>query len=244
MAIVRTIPKLVICSTFRNATLYIDRYLNQISSFIEYQNWAASRDVHLILGYGDSIDGTGDMLYEATQFRFNTTLVEANHGGPHFGAVEDKRRFEQDAFIQNKVWTLIPDKALLVAFIDGTLTWQAPVLSALIRCMNTASLRHLHVLAPKVLIHPTNDFYDTWSFRRDGVRFEARAPYHERLRYDKTGSIITMDSVGSFFVIRGVVARQVRFSPESGCVGLCKQVSELDEPGIIGLNPTLEVYHI
>jgi hypothetical protein len=231
--------KLAVCSIFRNATLHINRYLDQVDAFIKHQGWE-SWQVKLLLGYGDSVDGTGPMLFEECQFRFDAVLIEANHGGAHYGSIEDHRRFKQLAQVGNKVWSQIPPEAEVVAMIESDLIWEPHVLSELVRDARTFN----QVFAPMIMHkEPPLRFYDTWGYRKDGVRFVNNPPFHECLLEPRTHHVpIKMDTVGSFVVMPGHVAGRVEFTPEEVVVGLCKQIYEKTSATIL-LQPELTVYH-
>ena len=85
-----------VISAFRNSEAYIDRYFQQIDRLA---NLLAKRKpytrLNLVLGYGDSTDGTGEILFEAAADSIGAHLLDVSHGGPHFGSIEHPQRFRQ-----------------------------------------------------------------------------------------------------------------------------------------------------
>lgn len=56
-----------VISCFRNATGHIERYFDQVGKLATTLG-ARGDWLKLILGYGDSTDGTGEMLFEEATF--------------------------------------------------------------------------------------------------------------------------------------------------------------------------------
>lgn len=77
---------IVICSAFRQASSYIERYMAQVDAL---STLLAKRGdyLSLVLGYGDSTDGTGEQLFEAATLSIGARLIEVSHGGKVFGSV-------------------------------------------------------------------------------------------------------------------------------------------------------------
>lgn len=223
-----------IVSAFRQAAgPQIDRYFDQI----ERLGWAlGSRGdtLHLILGYGDSTDGTGEELFEACQYRFPALLMEVSHGGPHFGSIEDAQRFRQLAQTWNKLLPNIPKEADAVVLLESDLVWEAATLMALIDHLATYP-----AIAPMILdADPPDRFRDVYAFRRNGVRFTNEAPYHA----DLNGKVLQVDSAGSVLALRGPLARAVSVPEADVVVGLCRQLYE--QGGAVYVDPALKVFHL
>jgi hypothetical protein len=219
-------------SAFRNSFSYINRYCEQMESLQELLR-KSGHTLHLVLGYGDSEDGTGEILYEEVSHRFSASLLDVSHGGLHYGSVVNKQRFKQLAFVGNKLWSAIPLDSHVVGLVESDLIWQPQCLSNLIE-----ATRSVDMIAPMVM-HLDGRFYDTWAFRMDGMRFTNEPVFHPQLL---TGaSLYEMDSVGSVFLMKTSIARQVSWPEEDVVVGLCKQVRDLGYD--IYLDKTLEVYH-
>lgn len=67
-------------------------------------------------------------------------------------------------------------------------------------------------------------FYDTWGYRKDGVRFGNKPPYHECYRADAP---FRLDSVGSVVLIDASYIRQGARMNGGGLVGLCESIRSL-----------------
>src|SRR5688572_16734663 len=94
-------------SAFRNSFSYIHRYCDQMDA-LQTLLRKCGHTLHLVLGYGDSEDGTGEILFEEVSHRFSASLMEVSHGGLHYGSIIHAQRFRQLAFVGNKLWSAIP----------------------------------------------------------------------------------------------------------------------------------------
>lgn len=224
--------KITIVSAFRQASSYIERYCEQMDGL---QSLLLGRgdSLRLVLGYGDSSDGTDAMLYDECLQRFDCHLVDVSHGGPYFASIEHPQRFKQLALIGNKLWAQIPFDADVVALVESDLIWQAVTLLAL--------MNHLSVypaIAPLIMdLRPWGRFRDVYAFRRNGERFTNYPPYHA----DLNGEVLQVDSAGSVLVMRGNVARGLCWPEEDVVVGVCRQIYE--RGGAVYVDPALKVIH-
>lgn len=219
-----------ICSNFRNSVRYLERFFDQMAG-LQMLLHERGDFLFLLLGYGDSTDGTGEALWDETMLRFSTILIENSHGGPEFGPVVDAQRFKQLAYAANKVWRCVPPTADVVLWCESDLIWQPDTLLALI--LHTA---RYPVIAPMVL-EPGGLYYDIWGYVKDGQEFCKLPPFHPALY----GQMTQMDSVGSCFAVRGDLARRTDFPEEDVVRGFCRQVYERDAS--VWLDPSLAVYH-
>lgn len=227
-----------ILSCFRNATAHIPLYFDQIDHLA---NVLARRkpytSLSLILGYGDSTDGTGEALFEAAADSIGALLVDVSHGGAHYGSIEHPTRFKQLAYVGNKLFGCIPNDADAVALIESDLIWDAVTIVQLID-----DLEHLPppfgAVAPMVM-DGANSFYDVFAFRRKGQRFTKEPPYHADL--NPGDDLVEIESAGSVLVMDGDLARRVCFPDEDVVVGLCRKVHE--QGGSVWLDTTLTVTH-
>jgi hypothetical protein len=233
---------IAILSAFRNATGYIARYCEQMDR-LQKQLYAKDHMLTLVLGHGDSSDGTEAMIFEECSNRFCAHLMDVSHGGPSFGSIEDRQRFKQCAYVGNALLAAIPAQADIIAYVESDLLWQAPILMQLL-----ADLKHFPVIAPMVM-HTRNPglyrgngpfFYDCFAFRRRGVRFANEPPYHADLIW-AGDDLLELDSAGSMLVMWAELARQARFSDDEAIVGLCRQIRELGAG--IWLDRKAIVYH-
>jgi hypothetical protein len=219
-----------ILSLFRNSTHYLERYFEQMDS-LQARLRERGDTLHLILGYGDSIDGTGEALFDECANRFCALLVDVSHGGRHYGSIEHPTRFKQLAYCGNKLLACVPTDADVVGIVESDLIWDANTMVALID-----HLAHVPAIAPMIM-DGERSFYDGYAFRKNGVRFTKTPPYCEWLGSD----LMQVDSAGSVLFARGNLARKARLTDEQVIVGYCEAIRE--QGGSIWLDPTRTVYH-
>lgn len=225
---------ITIVSAFRNSISYIVRYFDQIDHLaIVLARRKPFAHLNLLLGYGDSTDGTGEALFEAAADSIGAHLIDVSHGGKEYGSVEDVQRFRQLAWTWNKLLPNIPHDSDAVVLLESDLIWETETLVALIDHLATFS-----AIAPMIFhAHPPDRFRDVYAFRRNGVRFTNEAPYHA----DLNGAVLQVDSAGSVLAMRGPLARKVCVPEEDVVVGLCRQIYE--HGGSIFVDPSLSVFH-
>jgi hypothetical protein len=232
---------ITICSAFRQATGHLSRYFAQVEAL---QKLLTQRGdlLNLVLGYGDSTDGTAEWLFDYCSYSIGAHLINCHHNGPRWASVEHPDRFKQLAYVANKIWANIPPDADVVVFLDGDLIWEAATLLALIDHTGTYP-----AVAPMVMHLPGYErygpghipyFYDCYAFRRNGVRFTNRPPYHA----DVPGAtMLQLDSAGACMAMRGDLARAVRFPETDVIVGMCRQIYERGDS--VFMDCRLRVYH-
>lgn len=227
--------KIAIVSHFRNAVNYLERYFEQMAAL---QRLLVGRGdtLHLILGYGDSSDGTGEALFDECAHRFSAHLIDVSHGGKVYGSIVHPERFRQLAFVGNTLWRNIPEDADIAGLVESDLIWQADTLMALLD--DLVDLPPGSAVAPMVM-HGDGRFYDTFAYRRAGVRFTNDAPFHRDIRPD--GDLLELDSAGSVLLMAGELARKLHFPEEDVVVGLCRQIC--DGGGGVWLDSRERVYH-
>lgn len=225
---------ITIVSAFRNSTSYIPRYFAQIDHLaIVLARRTPYTHLNLLLGYGDSTDGTGEALFEAAADSIGAHLIDVSHGGKEYGSVEDAQRFRQLAWTWNKLLPNIPRDSDAVVLLESDLIWEAETLVALIDHLATYP-----AIAPMIFhAYPPDRFRDVYAFRRNGVRFTNEEPYHA----DLNGAVLQVDSAGSVLAMRGPLARKVCVSEVDVVVGLCRQIYE--NGGSVFLDPSLRVVH-
>lgn len=216
--------KIVIASAFRNSAKYLEQYFDRMAELQTLLN-LNGHDLTLVLGYGDSQDGTGALLYEECTNRFHSHLVECSHGGYDYGSVVHPERFRQLAYVGNKLWQNLPTNADIVSLIESDLRWQPEAFLRLVeglRSLETALVSDI-LLAP--LIHHENGrFYDTWAFRRNGQNFKNNYPFHRDMV--EPPDYLEMDSVGSVLVMRGELAHKLYWPQKDVIVGVCRLAKE------------------
>lgn len=192
----------------------------------------------LLLGHGDSADGTGVALVDECAGRFDANIIDVSHGGPHFGSIVHPERFRQLAFVYNSLWEKIPESTDVVGLVESDLIWRADQLMLLIDKME-----YDVVLSPLVL-HLDERFYDTYAFRMDGINFKNEKPYHPNLIQPEVSSrrYYLMDSVGSVVFMKYSLAKQLTWPEEDVVVGLCRQITQKSS-SYISLDSFAKVYH-
>lgn len=225
-----------IISCFRNATDYIEHYFDQMHALAKALAARGDR-LKLILGYGDSTDGTGEMLYEETIFFLDALLVDVSHGRLVFGSIEHPQRFKQLAGMGNKLLEHVDDTADIVGIVESDLVWDAETLYQLIEDLVLLPFA-LCAVAPMVMDGPTS-FYDVFAYRRKGERFTKTPPFHPDITpYEE---FVQLDSAGSVLFMRGDLARKARFTDGQAIVGLCEEIRRYG--GSIWLDPQATVCH-
>jgi hypothetical protein len=228
---------ITICTAHRNALPHLPRYFAQIEGL---QKLLTQRGdlLNLVIGYGDSTDGTEEWIFEHCAYSIGARLIDCIHGGRRFGSIVNDERFRQLAYVANKMWANIPQDSDVAMLVDGDLIWEPETLLALIDHTKTYPC-----VAPMVLIEKSFNrrgeyrFYDIFAFICQGTNFINQPPYH----YALNGGMLQMDSVGACVAIRGDLARRVRFPEYDVFVGWCRQVRELGEA--IFLDSRLSVFH-
>lgn len=219
-----------LCSIFRNAESYLDRYFEQV----EHLRTCLLTKGHLldcIWGEGDSTDGTLDALLFGSSIR--ATVVNVAHGGPEVGSIVDMQRFKQLSYACNLVWAQIPEDSDIVIWCESDLIWDAATMLELIK-----DLHFYDCVAPMIMEISTGGFYDVWAFRRNGQHFTKQAPYYPTLPHY---GLMEMNSVGSCVAMDARIARQVNFPPDDVIVGMCRAVRSLGSN--IYLDGSLKVFH-
>lgn len=223
-----------LCSAFRNASNYIDRYFAQVDRLSNALDQRGDI-LHLILAEGDSADNTWQSLHRVA-CDGNMQLVTVNHGGPDYGSVVSTERFANLAKVCNAIWQRLPANADAVVWMESDLIWEPATVLALLD-----HLTHVPAVAPMVMLRregfPADFFYDSWAFRKNGKHFGHWPPYDDWLGED----MMQVDSAGSCLVMRGDVARAVHWPSEDVIVGLCRLINE--QGGSVWLDSKLQVTH-
>jgi hypothetical protein len=221
-----------VISIFRQAAHYLERYCEQMDDLQRLLS-QQGHSLYLLLGYGDSTDGTGEALWDEVADRFPAMLLDVSHGGPSFGSIEHPERFKQLATIGNRLLACVPPNADVVGIVESDLIWDALTLSDLI-----AHLTHVPAIAPMVMDGP-DSFYDIFAFRKGGVRFIKTPPYHEWL--DGCCELVQLDSAGSVLFVRADLARKARLHDGNAIVGFSQDI--YNHGGSVWLDTTLSVSH-
>ena len=224
--------KVTILSCFRQATHYLERYFEQMDD-LQRLLMGRGDSLHLLLGYGDSTDGTGAALWDECANRFNAHLLDVSHGGALYGSIEHPQRFRQLAFVGNRLLAHVPMDADVVGIVESDLIWEA---NTMVRLLD--DLEHVPCVSPMIMDGP-NSFYDVFAHRRNGQRFTKTPPYHEDL--DVESDLVELDSAGSVLFVQADLARKARFSDGEAIVGFCESIRE--QGGSIWLDTQASVQH-
>lgn len=229
--------KICVCTAFRNAAGQVERYLGQLEGLRRLL--APHGVLRPIWVEGDSSDDTWHRLVDAAPAH-NARLLACDHGGPVYGSIVHPERFRQLARVANAMWRQIPPDADAVVLLDGDLIWQPGTLLALLDRLEgvpAVAPRVLHEGNPGLYSGPGPFWYDTFGFRRNGVRFSNEPPYHPELN----GLLLQVDSAGACLAMRGSLARGLIWREEDLVVGLCREIYA--RGGSVWVDPALTVYH-
>lgn len=222
-----------LCSAFRNATPYLNRYLWQVDGLYEVLE-VQGHQLRFVWGEGDSTDTTLESLrFKQEHVSWPITIVDCTHGGPIYGSIESWQRFKQLSHVGNVIWAAIPKDTDAVLYVESDLIWEPATLVKLLD-----ALVIYPAVAPMVMDSPpAGTFYDVWGFRRGEMRFTKRWPHHVDLVDDTP---LQLDSAGSCMALRWKLAQWLSF-PEDCFVGFCRLLYE--QGGELWLDPTLTVHH-
>ena len=225
------VRSILLGSIFRNSTRYLGRYfdqVNRLSAMLALSNMA----LRAVFVEGDSTDNTRERLEDfSRQSHVPTGVMVREHGGPMWGSVDVKDRWDALAWCCNGVMEEVTafDDALI--YVESDLIWEPQTLVSLL-----AHLYTVPAVAP-MCFSTEGQFYDTYGHRKDGVCFSPFPPYHPAL---SAQGLTQIDSAGSCIVMRGELARVVRFG--DGCVtGLGQSI--YDNGGTLFVDPELKVVH-
>jgi hypothetical protein len=82
----------------------------------------------------------------------------------------------------------------------------------------------LRLLMPIKMTFETCAFYDSYAYRKDGVRFKNNPPYNSCYRPDE---VFSLDSVGSVMLVQADYIRRGARMGVGGVVGLCDVIREM-----------------
>ncbi len=229
---------LVIGSIFRNASHYLNHYLDQVVQLHGYLYPLSA--VYLVLVEGDSTDDTWNDLIvglgRINPLGIRATLVKREHGGPVFGSIDDEQRWRNISYACNGVFEHLPAVFDAMIYVESDLLWQPKTMLALVEHLKTVP-----AVSP-MSFHRDGFFYDIWGYRRNGICFTQRPPYHPDLVSLPPGDLLPIDSAGSCIAMRSEVARQARFAyPERGILGFCQSI--YDHGYSLHLDPLQKVIH-
>lgn len=225
---------LLVSSIFRNSSGYIPRWIDQVAGLQRI----LGVEVHAVVAEGDSTDDTAQTLKRAlNQAPFDTTLLTVNHGGEHYGSYDIPKRWEQIALVCNAVMEKVsegigPDDRFI--YVESDLVWTPDDLAVLYHDLDAMA-----AVAPLSLQgHDQDLFYDVYGYRKNGVKFTHRKPFHPELNGER---YVEIDSSGSCFALRPRLARSCRFSPVDCILGIGRDVRKHGET--LWLDQLVSVIH-
>lgn len=254
--------QVVICSIFRNAEGYVRRYFEQafgLAAALE----ARGDTLRFNLAEGDSADRTNELIAEHLQRTRNpehSRFIKRDHGGLEYGSVVKVARQIQSTWVWNGVWDGLRLDDDVVVYVEGDLMWKP---EAIVRLIDQIGLKKVFgrglkqadtviqyspiydiltdAVCPMIWINPEHEgFYDTWAYRRRGINFVARSPFHPDLEGHE--GLLELDAAGSCIVMSGDCAWASKFEPpELQIVGMCY---DMRQKGFrLWLDPKADVEH-
>jgi hypothetical protein len=208
---------IVLGSAFRNSSgHHMQRYFGQVDQLVSHLRMLGW-NLRLIAVEGDSVDQTRkDLQTFATAVGVPIQIVVRNHGGPEYGSTEAPERMKALSYVGNGILENVREDDDVLVYAESDLLWRPQVVSKLVDKLKP---REVDVVSPMPFAGQA--FYDIWAFRKNGHRFGPFFPFHGELSFD---GLTTMDSVGSFLVMRGEVARNCRIIDDEALVGFCRDV--------------------
>ncbi len=185
--------KAVLASTFRDATGYLARYLDQAYALRDALE-ARGDSLGFVWGENDSIDDTRDQLKQQSG---DVTVVDCSTGAPYYRSAEvHAERWANVASYCNATLDAVPDCDVLL-WVESDLHWDAVTLLEL---ADQAVLGAV-VAAP---VYSGDTFYDIYTTRLDGERFTP----------PRGAGLVRVDSCAGCIAIRGDLVPRARFAPD------------------------------
>jgi hypothetical protein len=204
---------IAICSAFFNATEIVERYFAQINRLNE-QLVKNGDTLYLVIGDSGSVDDTADRLYEEiVNSCIETTLLDVV-----IDEQDDKVPFRRMAQTWSEIISAVPPNVEAVGLVDSELVWEPITVTDLID-----GLQHVPVVAP-LIMNSENNFCDDYPFRRNGIPFRKRRPFHPDLK--AVTDLLQVDSAGGMLFMDAEIARDIYMPEADGVVGLCRQVKK------------------
>ena len=223
---------IAIGSIFRDAAGHVDRYAAQVRSL---QDAAPQHNVRVIVAEGDSVDNTWDLLCG----HFGDAVFKRAHGGPKFGSVDSKQRYEQFSFCYEAVLERVLPTDDVFIYVEGDLVWDAATMLGL---LENLELPEVDMVVPFAWYNGRH--YDLWAVRGlDGGSFGMYPPHHISMLDDSPTGLYPLSSAGSCMVMKAEIARTCHFVPKELCVvGFTRDA--VAHGYKIWLNPKLKVHHL
>jgi hypothetical protein len=202
-------------SIFRNSEAYAARYARQLAKLVSAAPGYAFR---LLLVEGDSTDRTWEILNDF----FPGCVEKREHNGLLFGSIDNVIRWKQSSWVWEAVIARVqPDDDAFI-YVESDLIWEPRTMLKLLNLLKPG----VDVACP--MCWSNGRHYDTWGLRGiDGACFGCFYPFHDCLLRRSPNGLYPISSAGSCLVMRGEVARNCHFVPDSlAIVGFCQNVRE------------------
>lgn len=178
---------IVLSSMFRDSFDYVGRYFEQIAALRQIT------DARLVLAEGDSTDST----YAEVEACLSPgdALLKIDHGGRSYGSIDHGQRWDDIAIVARGICDALKEplrEADAFVWIESDLIWTPAAIGVLLD-----DLASVAAVAPMVFAGQSVRFYDTWGYRKGGVRFTAESPHHPHIEPGLT----PIDSCGSCFAL-------------------------------------------
>lgn len=223
-----TLPRVVMCSLWRNDCnrRIVDRVDHLLAKAESYPN------MRYVWVVGDSRDDTTQALAELS-YGYEVQIVDIGDTGIEGEDVPTRlRRLSETG---NEWWNWIDD-AEYVMIHESDILSPANVVNQLVahaergRCP-IAGWPTIKLRGEQGVSY----FYDTFCYRKDGVRFTNDVPYHSCYRYPEPFQV---DSFGTMYLFHAEDVPLVRFH-DRAVLDLCQQLHE--QGRTLWVDPTLKV---
>ena len=233
--------RFVVGSAFRSSSeTHVARWARQVAALRKELRQHYYGDLRAVAAEGDSTNDTRGMLVQyARELGIDLELVDASHGGPHFGSTEHPDRLKALSKVGNAILGSVRQTDDVLIYVESDLVWEPDQILGLVRHVAgvpAGDPPQTDVAAP--LIFAGEHFYDIFVYRKDGERFGPFPPYHPGLA---AYGLTDVDSAGSCLVMKAEVARQCRIRDNNVLIGFCADVR--DKGFRISVDPSLRVVH-
>jgi len=224
--------RIVVANMWQNATSYIDRFVGQ---FAALRGAAPQHEFDLILAEGDSTDN--DATWNRLNEIYPGKVFKRIHAGQIYGPIDVTQRWLQISFVMDGVFERVRPEHDVVIWVESDLIWEPAVL---LKLLDHIQKPGVDAAVPMIMMRGT--FYDSWAYRRDGIRFSVAPPFHRVLQTPSVNGLYLLDSGGGCVVMRGEIARTCRCRPPAlAAVGFYRDMRE--HGWRVWLDPTLAIHH-
>lgn len=193
---------------FKNSQKWIHRFMNCIESTLQLQNEYDNIQFSISVIYGDDDDGTSNILSNklySIENRYGTKITS--------NKITFSKRLDgiQRLVTLRNAFLYINDLKDYdyILSIDTDIMFDNHTIIKLIKYVQNPNLDNPGIVAPMVMIenyysYGNNYFYDTYAFKIQDKSFLHTKPYIPIKLFgkDKIKSLISVDSVGSFYIAK------------------------------------------